>query len=88
MMYTYLLIYLHQVSILSNTSATFRLTLIASVPHFMSLNIDIALVMSPTENELIINNANVDFIKDYYISEDSDSYISSSDCLLLAKMGY
>ena len=69
-------------SIETNTSAQFRLTLITSVPYFMSLNIDSALIISPQENELIINNNNLDFISNYYIEEDSDSYVSSSDCLI------
>ena len=69
-------------SIEFNTSAKFILTLITSVPYFMSLNIDSALIISPQETELETKNNNVDFISNYYIEEDSDSYVTSDDCLL------
>ena len=66
-------------SILSNTSAIVSLTSITSVSYFMSLNIDIALVIGPTEKELITNSKNLDFTKDYYISQHYIKLIGITD---------
>ena len=66
------------------TISYFKLTLITTVPNFMSLNIDTAAILSPTLNDLKLNNGGIDFISDYYILEEDEIYDSGigGNCLM------
>ena len=59
---------------IANSTSIFSLTLITSVPVYMYLDVNTAIILSPSENVLEEQNGNGNYISDYYISEQTDLY--------------